>query len=143
MGLDRRGFLKHLTAIGSTAVVGKATKALAHEDFTGYPNSYGVLVDTTVCIGCRKCEWACKNANNLPNKPITEYNDKSVFETIRRTHADSFTVVNRFENSKNPDFILKNMRIKKPKIIKNKRRRKKSKEILSFHFIQIYFILNF
>ncbi len=103
MGINRRGFLKHLTAIGSTAVVGKATKGLAQEDFTGYPNSYGVLVDTTVCIGCRKCEWACKNVNNLPNKPITEYNDKSVFETNRRTHADTFTVVNRFNNSKNPD----------------------------------------
>ena len=103
MGINRRGFIKHLTAIGSTAVVGKATKALAHEDFVGYPNSYGVLVDTTVCIGCRKCEWACKNVNNLPSKPITEYDDKSVFETNRRTHADTFTVVNRFNNSKNPD----------------------------------------
>lgn len=101
MGIDRRGFIKHLTAIGSTAVVGKATKGLAKEHFTGYPNSFGVLVDLTVCIGCRNCEWACNNVNKLPNKTISEFEDKSVFEKKRRTHADTYTVVNRFENSKN------------------------------------------
>jgi len=28
--------------------------------------SYGVLVDITKCIGCRACQVACKNWNNLP-----------------------------------------------------------------------------
>jgi len=110
MGIDRRGFLKHLAGIGSAAVVGKTTKAIAQEHFTGYPDRFGVLVDLTVCIGCRKCEWACKEVNKLPNKPIAEYEDKSVFEEKRRTHADTFTIVNRFENSQNsaePIFVKK------------------------------------
>jgi len=102
MGIDRRGFLKHLAGIGGAAVVSKTTKAIAQEHFTGYPDRFGVLVDLTVCIGCRKCEWACKEVNKLPNKPIAEYEDKSVFEEKRRTHADTFTIVNRFENSQNP-----------------------------------------
>ena len=67
MGIDRRGFLKHLAGIGSAAVVGNTTKALAQEEFTGYPDRFGVLVDLTVCIGCRRCEWACKEVNKLPN----------------------------------------------------------------------------
>jgi len=103
MGINRRGFLKHLTAIGSVAVAGKTTKGLAHEHFTGYPNSFGVLVDLSVCIGCRKCEWACNNVNKLPNKPISEFEDKSVFEAKRRTHANIFTVVNRFANPMNSE----------------------------------------
>ena len=103
MGIDRRGFLKHLAGIGSAAVVGNTTKALAQEEFTGYPDRFGVLVDLTVCIGCRRCEWACKEVNKLPNKPITEYEDRSVFEQKRRTHADTFTVVNQFDNSRNSE----------------------------------------
>jgi len=103
MGIDRRGFLKHIAGIGSAAVIGNATKALAQEHFTGYPDRFGVLVDLTVCIGCRKCEWACNDVNKLPNKPITEFEDKSVFEKKRRTHAESFTIVNRYENPGNPE----------------------------------------
>lgn len=29
-------------------------------------NSYGFFTDTTVCIGCKACEVACKEWNNLP-----------------------------------------------------------------------------
>ncbi len=103
MGIDRRGFLKHLAGISSAAVVGNTTKAFAQEHFTGYPDRFGVLIDLTVCIGCRKCEWACNDVNKLPNKPIAEFEDKSVFNEKRRTHAHTFTVVNRFNNSKNPE----------------------------------------
>ncbi|HEY1933947.1 MAG TPA: 4Fe-4S dicluster domain-containing protein, partial [Acetobacteraceae bacterium] len=28
--------------------------------------SYGFFTDTTVCIGCKACEVACKEWNNLP-----------------------------------------------------------------------------
>ena len=96
MGIDRRGFLKHLAGIGSVALVGESTKAFAKESLDGYPDRFGVLVDLSVCIGCRKCEWACNDVNNLPNKPLEEYEDKSVFDETRRTHAHTFTVVNRF-----------------------------------------------
>ena len=103
MGIDRRKFIKHLTGIGGAALIGSSTQARAQEHFAGYPDSFGVLVDLTECIGCRKCEWACNEANHLPNKPITEFEDKSVFEEKRRTHADTFTVVNRFDNPANPE----------------------------------------
>jgi len=103
MGLDRRAFLKHLASMGGFAVASKTTQALAQQHFAGYPDSFGVLVDLTVCIGCRRCEWACNNVNKLPNKPITEFENKSVFETNRRTNAVTFTVVNRFNNPKTPE----------------------------------------
>ena len=34
---------------------------------------YGVLVDTTLCIGCRRCEWACNEWNKNPTRPIKEF----------------------------------------------------------------------
>ena len=62
---------------------------------------YGVLVDVSKCIGCRRCEWACNEWNKNPNKPIEEYEksasqEPSVFDQIRRPHAGQFTVVNRY-----------------------------------------------
>lgn len=102
MGIDRRGFLKHVAGIGAAAAVGSAGKAFAEEEFAGNPDRFGVLVDLSVCIGCRKCELACKEVNHLPFKSVAEFEDKSVFEHKRRTHADTYTVVNRFYNSENP-----------------------------------------
>lgn len=63
--------------------------------------SYAVLVDITKCIGCRRCEWACNEWNKNPNKPLSEFEKSasekpSVFDRIRRTDAETFTIVNRF-----------------------------------------------
>jgi formate dehydrogenase iron-sulfur subunit len=102
MDSNRRDFLKKLAAAGlGSFALGLPKPASADiANLPGYPNQYGVLVDTTVCIGCRRCEWACKEANKLPNQQsLKEYEkDQSVFNKIRRTHADTFTVVNRFSN---------------------------------------------
>ena len=54
-------------------------------------------MDTTICIGCRKCEWACNKANNLPVRPLETFEDKSVFAKKRRPSAGAYTVVNRYE----------------------------------------------
>jgi formate dehydrogenase iron-sulfur subunit len=96
MSVPRRGFLKYMAGLGGVTLSGAASRALAQEHFAGHPGSFGVLVDTTVCIGCRRCEWACKEQNHLPNQPLKTYEDRSVFERKRRTDAETFTVVNRF-----------------------------------------------
>ena len=101
MDANRRFFLKTLAAVGIAAAVGDPKRAKADvPTLPGYRDQFGVLVDTTVCAGCRRCEWACKNANVLPNRmPLKVYEkDRAVFEKIRRTNADTYTVVNRFEN---------------------------------------------
>jgi len=56
----------------------------------------GVLVDTTVCIGCRRCEYACKEAHNLPAGNIEEYDDRNVFKKMRRPDSKTLTVVNEY-----------------------------------------------
>jgi len=102
----RRSFLKTLVGAGlMSAIAGNPVQAMADVlNLPGYPDQFGVLVDTTVCIGCRRCEWACKEWNKLPNqKPLKQYeNDRDVFNKIRRTNADTYTVVNRYPNPRDP-----------------------------------------
>jgi len=98
MGISRRGFLKLMLGAGAAGALGVAKVAKAgSEDFEGYPNSYGVLVDTSLCIGCRSCEEACNRVNNL-GKPDKPFDDQTVFEQARRPTSNAFTVVNRFQS---------------------------------------------
>ena len=95
--ITRRSFLKNTIALGA-GLTGLPAAAKAGEKAILSPDRMGVLVDTTVCIGCRSCEWACKTAHNLPTPPIETYQDRSVFEKMRRPDEKALTVVNRYEN---------------------------------------------
>jgi formate dehydrogenase iron-sulfur subunit len=57
------------------------------------PDAVGVLVDTTLCIGCRKCEQACAERHNLPDRA---FEDMTVLDIPRRPDAGAYTVVNRY-----------------------------------------------
>ena len=102
MELDRRDFLKTLTAAG-IGVAATATPSLASERKALSPDTMGVLVDITQCIGCRKCEWACNQVNDLPlpEGGLKGLEDQSVFENMRRPEADAYTTVNRYPGSDN------------------------------------------
>jgi Fe-S-cluster-containing dehydrogenase component len=92
-------------AIGATTS-GALTKAYGatNKHFKGYPDSFGVLHDTTKCIGCRKCEQACNKVNKL-DKPERPFDDLKVLDQKRRTGQASYTVVNKFKG--NPDVFVK------------------------------------
>jgi Fe-S-cluster-containing dehydrogenase component len=99
MGITRRKFLGWMSvAAGATMATGKKAQAASNKQFKGYPGSYGVLHDTTRCIGCRKCEEACNSVNSLP-PPEQPYTDLTVLDENRRTDAGTFTVVNRFSGN--------------------------------------------
>ena len=92
--MDRRNFLKTMGTAGAMAA--GASTARASEGHHVPENPYGVLVDTTLCVGCRKCEWACNQSNNLPVQSLESFEDKSVFERMRRPDAGNYTVVNQY-----------------------------------------------
>ena len=98
MGITRRNFLGWMgAAIGATTITGQKTFAATNKQFEGYPDSGGVLHDITRCIGCRKCEEACKKVNQLP-APEKPFDDLTVLDKVRRTDDKTYTVVNRFSN---------------------------------------------
>ena len=100
---NRRSFIKIGTALGAAATGVTPTAAHAKPRNILSPDRMGVLVDTTVCIGCRHCEWACKEAHGLPTPPLESYEDRTPFDQMRRPDDTALTVVNRYDNPKNPD----------------------------------------
>jgi len=94
MNISRRRFLKSMTAAGAAVAVPGA--AGAYGEFSGNPDACGVLHDTTLCIGCRLCEKACNEVNDLP-VPDKPFDDLSVLERKRRTDEKTYTVVNSYQ----------------------------------------------
>ncbi|MGE5176507.1 MAG: 4Fe-4S dicluster domain-containing protein [Hyphomicrobiales bacterium] len=65
--MDRRSFLKTLGLAGAsvaTVALPKSARAAATEP-AGGGDPYGVLVDTTRCVGCNTCTYACCEQNGL------------------------------------------------------------------------------
>jgi len=97
--VSRRNFLKVLGSATGTAAV-SAVAGTAGAEVHGPPldnDRVGMLIDTTECIGCRRCEWACARQNDLPHGDLESYDDTSVFAERRRPSDSAFTVVNRYE----------------------------------------------
>ena len=96
--VSRRDFLKITgTAVGTAAasLTGVQTASASNNNLS--PDRFGVLTDYTECIGCRRCEWACAEENDLPFGSLESCDDQSVFDMMRRPDETQFTVVNRYE----------------------------------------------
>ena len=103
---SRRTFLK-TTAIATATLTSLPVKKLkASQQYVLSEDRMGVLVDTTVCVGCRNCEWACKTAHNLPAGEIEDYEDKTVMKKMRRPDEKALTVVNQYKNETDPNLPI-------------------------------------
>ncbi|MFH1195617.1 MAG: 4Fe-4S dicluster domain-containing protein [bacterium] len=102
---SRRDFFK-TTGLLTAGLVGLSSESKAGSEMALSKDRMGVLVDTTVCIGCRKCEWACKNAHQLPAGDISDYENRAVFEKRRRPDHTALTVVNEYPNPEKPQLPI-------------------------------------
>ena len=70
MTVNRRQFLKVVTTGGALAATATGAapevKALQRAVKPRLPEALGLLYDSTLCIGCRACVAACKQANATP-----------------------------------------------------------------------------
>ncbi|MCS7281730.1 MAG: 4Fe-4S dicluster domain-containing protein [Desulfobacterota bacterium] len=99
--MRRRDFLK---VIGSTAAGVALSRFFVPKKAVAQEKEFmAILVDTTRCIGCRSCEFACASAHNLPEPS----QDPSVFEKIRKMTTTQWTVVNRYNTEKGEVFVKK------------------------------------
>ncbi len=98
MGIDRRIFMKTLGVTGAALALGKPlVKAEKKQETTEF---YGLLYDSTRCIGCQSCEFACAEAHDLPEP--TEAPD---LENIRKMDETRRTVVNMYDTSEGEVYI--------------------------------------
>jgi len=94
MRIGRRFFLKSCAALGAAGAASAlpASQPASSETTAGH-DGFGVLVDTTQCLGCRACETACATANGLPEPE--RIGDETIFAKHRETAENQFTVVNQ------------------------------------------------
>ncbi|MCM2332751.1 MAG: hydrogenase 2 operon protein HybA [Anaeromyxobacteraceae bacterium] len=66
MKITRRNVLKGIATAGAAgAALAVAGDAEAREGFKLSADDVGMLFDSTLCVGCRACQTACKVRNNL------------------------------------------------------------------------------
>jgi Fe-S-cluster-containing dehydrogenase component len=94
MNLDRRNFFKTLGVAGLTLATGKSAVARPPENVK-VTEFFGMLYDSTRCIGCRACETACAEAHGLPVPK-----DELVAGVKRSTSEVQRTAINKFNTSK-------------------------------------------
>lgn len=63
--LKRRDLIK-IAGAGVGTLILHSSQSCAAEEPTAGENAYAMLYDATLCVGCRSCELACKERNNLP-----------------------------------------------------------------------------
>lgn len=100
MKLDRRKFLKIAAAAGVTAC-SVAAPAQAREGREPDPNWYGMLNDSTRCIGCRACQVACKKENRLPLESTLgdrEAFGQVLYDSPRELSEHTYTLIKMYQD---------------------------------------------
>ncbi|MCX6270890.1 MAG: 4Fe-4S dicluster domain-containing protein [Bacteroidetes bacterium] len=100
MSLDRRNFIKTLGVAGVTLAVGKSTVASVTKGTN--IEFYGMLYDSTRCVGCQTCENVCAEVHGLPAPEGTPK-----VGVVRKTDEKHRTVVNSYKTSKGDLFVKK------------------------------------
>jgi len=98
MGIDRRNFFKVLGVTGASLAIGKELGAATDKESDIEFN--GILYDSTRCVGCQSCEYACSEANNLP-EPV----GAPAIGVMRKTDETRRTVVNLYNTSKGEVYV--------------------------------------
>ena len=93
--MERRKFLRVLGLTGVSALAAPVAGRASAGDFPGDPDPFGVLHDSTLCIGCRRCEAGCAKVNALP-APGKPFDDLAVLEETRGLDTAFWTVVNKY-----------------------------------------------
>jgi Fe-S-cluster-containing dehydrogenase component len=91
--MERRHLLKVLVAGGAAA----ALPAAARPERKAAADAVGMLFDSTLCVGCKACVVACREANDLPPQPKDGMHDV-------QTELDGETrnVIKLWKDERNP-----------------------------------------
>jgi Fe-S-cluster-containing dehydrogenase component len=90
---NRRNFLRSALAGGAALTAGAAAEA--RETKQRPPEALGLLYDATLCVGCKACVAACKQANNNPAVFSTE---DHLWDTPLDTDGYTFNIIKMYRN---------------------------------------------
>ncbi len=100
MGIDRRNFFRVLGVTGASLTLGKNLGATPKNK--SEIEFYGILYDSTRCVGCQSCEYACAESNKLPEP---DPSDMPVIGVTRKTDETRRTVVNAYDTSQGEIYV--------------------------------------
>lgn len=92
MSISRRAFLRATALTGAAASVVTAKAASAREPGakTIPPNAPGMLFDSTLCVGCKACMTACREANGTHPEVTTK---DALWDAPLDLSANTLTVI--------------------------------------------------
>lgn len=94
----RRNFLKGVVAASGAAVAATAVTvppAAARETKQRPPEALGLLYDATLCVGCKACVAACKQANDNPAEFSTV---DQLWDTPLDTSGKTFNLIKMYRS---------------------------------------------
>ncbi len=103
MTMDRRTALKGLISAGATALGMPRGAAAAMEEYPDVDFStagLGMLYDATLCIGCKVCMVACREANNLDYASDTE-----LWDEPSDLSANAITIIKLYQDQDRNSFV--------------------------------------
>ncbi len=105
--MNRRTFLKVMGSAVAGATAGSLVKPRASgaQGVFDANEFFGILIDTTRCIGCRLCEKACAEVNYLPIPDTSEKANQAIVKKKRDTSVTEYTVTNLYETEKGKVFV--------------------------------------
>lgn len=98
MRIDRRNFFRMLGITGASLAIGKEVSATPQNE--NEIEFFGILYDSTLCVGCQNCEFACAAANGLPDPT-----DTPEIGVLRKTDETRRTVINGYNTSKGEFYV--------------------------------------
>jgi Fe-S-cluster-containing dehydrogenase component len=94
--MKRRDFLKAATLGAGTLSCADNALALMREPLKMPPQAVGMLYDSTLCIGCKACMVACKQANDMP--PEFMGSEQRLYDTPLDTSGSTLNVIKLYRD---------------------------------------------
>jgi len=94
--MNRRDFLKAATAGAATAGYAGTAPAVMRPPLEMPPQAVGMLYDSTLCVGCKACMVACKQANNMP--PESAGTADPIYDTPLDLSGNTLNVIKAYRD---------------------------------------------
>ena len=94
MKINRLNFLRVLGLTGVSLAIGKPLNASQKK--SSDTEFYGILYDSTRCVGCQECEIVCAKEHGLPEP---DSKDMPMAGVKRKTNENRRSVINAYETS--------------------------------------------